>query len=105
MRRTLLLALAVGLSACAQQQPKRETGPVDNTPLSLIPQPAQLQRTPGRFKIDAGTAITIAPGDTSARHVASQLQSWIRQARGVTLPIAEGKPRNGGISILSSAAI
>lgn len=104
MRRTLLLALAVGLTACADQQPKRETGPVDNMPLSLIPQPAQLQRTPGRFKLDATATITVTPGDTAAKHVAAQLQSWVRQARGITLAIVEGKPKSGGISLATSAA-
>ncbi|WP_285403345.1 family 20 glycosylhydrolase [Luteibacter sp. ME-Dv--P-043b] len=105
MRRTLLLVLVAGLSACAQQPPKHNVGPIDDTPLSLIPQPAQMQRLPGRYTLDPKAAITVAPGDTAARHVAAQLQGWVRQARGITLAIVEGKPRGGGIVLATSAAI
>lgn len=101
MRRLLLLALASGLTACASQQPRHDVGPVDTTPLSLIPQPAQLQRLPGRYKIDTSTPILIATGDAGARRVATQLQSWIRQARGINLPIVEGKSRGTGIGLVS----
>ncbi|WP_426286065.1 family 20 glycosylhydrolase [Luteibacter sp. E-22] len=104
MRRILLLAMAVGLAACANQ-PRHEAGPVDDTPLSLIPVPAQLQRTPGHFRLDAGTPISVAPGDTQARRVAVQLQGWVRQAKGFTPAIVEGKPRSGGIALATVSSI
>jgi hexosaminidase len=104
MRRFLLLAMAAGLSACATQ-PKQEAGPIDSTPLSLIPMPAQLQRMPGHFRIDADTKIVIAPGDAQAKRVAAQLQGWIRQARGITLAVVEGKAGGGGIDLVTQASI
>src|SRR3954471_6178781 len=104
MRRILLLALASGLTACASQQPRHDIGAVDTTPLSLIPQPAQLQRLAGRYALTATTPISVAAGDAAARRVAVQLQGWIRQTRGITLPIVEGKPRNGAIALVSEAA-
>jgi hexosaminidase len=104
MRRFLLLAMAAGLSACATQ-PKQEAGPIDDVPLSLIPMPAQLQRTAGHFRLDAATKIAVAPGDTQARRVAGQLQAWIRQARGFAPEIVEGKAGNGGIALATQASI
>ena len=102
MRRTLILAMALGLTACASQ-PRHEAGPVDNAPLSLIPQPASLQRLPGHFRLDASTTIVVAPGNVAAKKVATQLQGWIRQARGTDIAIVEGKPRNGAIALLTDA--
>src|ERR1700754_4874290 len=100
MRRTLFLALALGLTACASQ-PRHDTGPVDNTPLSLISQPASLQRLPGHFRLDASTTIVVAPGNAAAKKVATQLQGWIRQAHGTDVAIVEAKPRNGAIVLLT----
>jgi len=105
MRRILLLALVSGLAACAGQPPRRDTGPVDTTPLSLIPQPAQLQRAPGRFLLSATTPIMVTPGDASAKRVALQLQAWIRQARGFSVPIVEGASRGRGVALASEARI
>jgi hexosaminidase len=102
MRRTLFLALALGLTACASQ-PRHETGPVDNAPLSLIPQPASLQRLPGHFRLDASTTIVVPTGNLAAKKVATQLQGWIRQANGVDIAIVQGKPRNGAIVLLTDA--
>lgn len=102
MRRTLFLALALGLTACASQ-PRHETGPVDNAPLSLIPQPASLQRLPGHFHLDTSTTIVVAPGNLAEKKVATQLQGWIRQANGVEIAIVEGKPRDGAIVLLTDA--
>lgn len=104
MRRTLVLALAVGLSACASQ-PKHESGPVDSTPLSLIPQPASVQRLPGHYRLEAASTIVVAPGNAAAKKVATQLQGWIRQARGVDVAIVEGKPRDGAIALLTDASV
>ncbi len=103
MRRFLFLALAAGLSACASQ-PRQESGPVDRTPLSLIPMPAQLQRLPGHFRLDASTTINVAKGDVQAKRVANQLQGWIRQARGITPAIVEGKGK-GGIALATTASV
>jgi hexosaminidase len=103
MRRIALLAVLAGLGACASQ-PAREAGPIDQTPLSLIPMPAQLQRTPGHFRIDALTKIVVAPGDAQARRVAGQLQGWIRQARGIAPEIVEGKAGTGSIALTTVAA-
>ncbi|SEM58038.1 hexosaminidase [Luteibacter sp. UNCMF331Sha3.1] len=103
MRRLLLLAMATGLTACATQ-PKQETAPVDAAPLSLIPMPAQVQRAPGHYRLDAMTTINVAPGDTQAKHVAAQLQGWIRQARGITPAIVEGKGKSG-ISLATVSSI
>ena len=103
MRRILLLAMAAGLTACASQ-PKQEAAPVDATPLSLIPMPAQVQRAPGHYRLDAMTTINVAPGDTQAKHVATQLQGWIRQARGITPTIVEGKGKSG-ISLATVSSI
>ncbi len=100
MRRTLFLAMAFGLTACASQ-PRHETGPVDNVPLSLIPQPASLQRLPGHFRLDTSTTIVVPTGNAAARKVATQLQGWIRQAHGTEIAIAEGKPRDGAIVLLT----
>jgi hexosaminidase len=102
MRRTLILAMALGLTACASQ-PRHETGPVDNAPLSLIPQPASLQRLPGHFRLDTSTTIVVAPGNAAAKKVATQLQGWLRQAHGTDIAIVEGKPRNGAIVLLTDA--
>src|SRR3954468_22715069 len=102
MRRTLFLAMALGLTACANQ-PRHETGPVDNAPLSLIPQPASLQRLPGHFRLETSTTIVVAPGNVAAKKVATQLQGWIRQARGTDIAIVEGKPRDGAITLLTDA--
>ncbi|MGN6092243.1 MAG: family 20 glycosylhydrolase [Luteibacter jiangsuensis] len=96
--------MAASLGACATS-PKQTTGTVDNAPLSLIPMPAQVQRTPGHFRVAADTKIVVAPGDVQARRVAGQLQGWIRQARGLTLDIVEGKPGNGGIALATEAAV
>ncbi|MET0935296.1 MAG: family 20 glycosylhydrolase, partial [Luteibacter sp.] len=104
MRRTLVLAMALGLSACASQ-PKHDTGPVDSTPLSLIPQPASLQRLPGHFRLEAATSIVVAPGNAAAKKVATQLQGWIRQARGFDVAIVEGKPRDGAIVLLTDTTV
>jgi hexosaminidase len=104
MRRILTLALATGLAACASQ-PKQAAAPVDTTPLSLIPMPAQLARVPGHFRIEASTTISTAPGDTQAKKVAAQLQGWLRQARGVTLPIVEGKGGSGSIWLHTEASV
>ena len=105
MRRFFLIAMAAGLSACAGQQPRHDAAPVDTTPLSLIPMPAQLQRAPGHYNVDALTTIAVAPGDMQARRVATQLQGWIRQARGVAPAIIEGKPKNGGIGLATVSTI
>lgn len=104
MRRFLLLAVAASLGACATS-PKQTTGTVDNAPLSLIPMPAQVQRTPGHFQIAAATKIVVAPGDAQARRVAGQLQGWIRQMRGLTLDIVEGGPGSGSIALATEAAV
>ncbi|SEW29000.1 family 20 glycosylhydrolase [Luteibacter sp. 329MFSha] len=103
MRRILLLAMAAGLAACASQR-KQEAAPVDTAPLSLIPMPAQVQRVPGHFRLDAMTTIGVAAGDTQAKHVATQLQGWIRQARGITPAIVEGKGK-GGISLATVSTV
>jgi len=98
MRRTLILAMALGLTACASQ-PRHEAGPVDSTPLSLIPQPASLQRLPGHFRPETSTTLVVPPGNGAAKKVATQLQGWIRQANGMNLAIVEGKPRDGAIAL------
>jgi hexosaminidase len=104
MRRIILLAMATGLAACASQ-PRQNTAPVDTTPLSLIPMPAQLARVPGHFRIDASSKIATAAGDTQAKKVATQLQAWLRQARGVTVPVVEGKPGSGTIWLHTEASV
>ncbi|HEY4090317.1 MAG TPA: family 20 glycosylhydrolase [Luteibacter sp.] len=104
MRRILLLAMATGLAACASQ-PRQNTAPVDTTPLSLIPMPAQVARIPGRFHLGATTKIATAAGDTQAKKVATQLQSWLRQARGLTLPIVEGKAGSDTIWLHTEASV
>lgn len=104
MRRTLLAALVLGLSACATQAPKQATGPVDATPLSLIPMPAQLTRAPGEYRIDAKTPIVVAPGDAAAKRVAGQLQGWVRQARGFAPAIVEAKVATG-ISLATRSTV
>ena len=103
MRRTLMLALALGLSACASQQPRHDNAPVDTTPLSLIPMPAQLTRAPGHYRIDATTAIVVPAGNAAAKRVAAQLQGWVRQARGFAPAIVEGKPRGGAINLATQS--
>ncbi|MDF4004746.1 family 20 glycosylhydrolase [Luteibacter sp. PPL552] len=104
MRRHLLSLLALGLTACASQAPKQAGGPIDTTPLSLIPMPAQLTRVPGHVRIDAKTPIVVAPGDAAARRVAAQLQGWIRLARGFAPSIVEGKPGQG-ITLLTTSSV
>ena len=104
MRRFVLLAMAIGLGACATA-PKQASGPIDDTSLSLIPMPAQVQRLPGHFQVSAATKIVVAPGDTQARRVAAQLQGWVRLSRGMTLDIVEGKAASGAIALVTEAAI
>jgi hexosaminidase len=104
MRRTPLLVLALSLFACSAQA-RHEVGAIDSVPLSLIPQPASLQRLPGRFHIDDSTTIVVAPGNVAAKTVAGQLQGWIRQVHGLQLSIVEGEPRRGAIVLLTDATI
>jgi hexosaminidase len=104
MRRLLPVVLASVLAACSTA-PQRASQPIDGPPLSLIPMPAHLARLPGHFELTAQTTLAVPKGDTQAAKVASQLQQWIRQARGYTVAITQGNAGSGTIALHTESAV
>lgn len=71
----LLVALLALPSPALAQVPK------------LLPVPAELKAAEGRFRVDAGTAIGVAIGDSGERNAAEQLAALVKSSRGLALPI------------------
>lgn len=67
--------------------------------------PAHLARLSGHFELTAQTTLAVPKGDTQAAKVASQLQQWIRQARGYTVAITQGKADSGTIALHTESAV
>jgi hexosaminidase len=59
-------------------------------PVSLIPQPAQLQQAKGVFKVADGTTIGVPANDQAARASAQYLADLIARTRDVHLNLVEG---------------
>jgi len=70
---------------------------VQANPLSLIPQPAQLQQNSGTFKVDSATSILIPAHDASARGSAQYLADLVARTRGLHLNVVETKSANNAI--------
>ncbi|TCV92771.1 hexosaminidase [Luteibacter rhizovicinus] len=105
--RFALLALTAVLGACASQPKPASLRPVasEQTPLSLLPQPAHLDRLVGQFPLGANTHILIPAGRPDVRHVAEQLARLIKSARGFDLAIVEGGPDTGAISLIADPSV
>ncbi|MCC4588875.1 family 20 glycosylhydrolase [Xanthomonas sp. NCPPB 1067] len=61
--------------------------PSSSAPLPLIPAPVQAKPAAGSFTIDAGTVISIEPGDADARRSAEYLASLLKRSRGLSLEV------------------
>jgi hexosaminidase len=79
-----------------------ETGSV----LSLVPNPAGVERLPGKFLIDAGTAIAVDAHAPLLKDVAGFLAARLRESTGYPLPLdtAAAPDRTPGRVYLSLAA-
>lgn len=66
-------------------------GLVQAASVSLIPLPAQIQRTEGSFKVVTSTPIVIPAHDEPARQSAQYLADLVARTRGLHLEVTEGK--------------
>ncbi|WP_454830839.1 beta-N-acetylhexosaminidase [Pseudoxanthomonas wuyuanensis] len=83
----LLLTAGLWLPGCAERTAPAAAASVAAQP--LIPAPAQVERGDGRFRIAAGTVVSVAPGDAPARDAANHLVRLLRDTRGLDLSLRE----------------
>ena len=60
-----------------------------DAPPAIIPQPAELDATPGEFRITESTTIWVAAGDAEVRACGTFLAECLRQQTGYELPVQE----------------
>jgi hexosaminidase len=85
----LALSAALLLGACQTLPPKQATRPG----LSLIPQPAQLERHRGWFHLRQGAPLIVDSGNAEAMGIARRFADLLAQTRGIHLDI---RPLGGG---------
>ena len=76
MRASLLFLLTCSLSLSLTAQKMLPTA--ENTPLSIVPQPAKLIRTDGVFALTNRSQIIVPNGDTGFRRVAQLLADRLK---------------------------
>ncbi|KAF1722770.1 beta-N-acetylhexosaminidase [Pseudoxanthomonas wuyuanensis] len=88
VRAFALLVAVLSLPGCAERTAPTAAA-TSAEALPLIPAPVQAERGEGRFRIAAGTIVSIAPGDEPARDAANHLVRLLRDTRGLDLSVRE----------------
>lgn len=87
---TLIVTSLVLAASCNNSQGNRGATPQQDE-VSIIPMPAQLKKTNGKFSITDETHIVVEQGNTGARRIATMLADKLRKAAGFELTVSEGQ--------------
>ena len=110
-----ILAAAACLCGCATSHPTKTTRSVDSTQpapaiaptLSLIPEPAIVERKPGTFRLRNGAALIIDSHNAEAAGIARRFAQRLAETRGIQLdvrPFGEGSEHDAIVFSLDARA-